>query len=255
MITGDDLRWWLGVAPSLTWIFAKTYAQTAPHEYVVLGRNGCPLSRDDFVRAAKVIATFGAPAKFYSMTQIYLTSPDGRVKWWTMDRDLDATDLINQADTERAYGPQDAPSTSTPGWTDFDGIATDYDCQRAGGHDEQVRAIVAEHFADRSPRTLDVGCGTGALLDLGVLDLRQYTGIDPSQAMLNMLVRKHPDVGRLIPARFEDVKDLVRDYELVTAIDVPVIDVGRLRDLSTDLVILTTGSDIMVLPGAATRGS
>ncbi|HEY5185002.1 MAG TPA: class I SAM-dependent methyltransferase [Actinomycetes bacterium] len=97
----------------------------------------------------------------------------------------------------------------------------------------------------------DVGCGTGALLDLGVLEPRQSTGVDPSQRMLNMFVRNHPDVGRLVPARFEDIEDLAPDYDLATAIEVPRIDVGRLRDLSTDLVILTTGGDVMVLPGIA----
>ena len=127
MITTADLRWWLDLAPTLDWRFAKTYAQSAPHDYVVLGRNDCPLTRDDFVRAAKVIATFGAPAKFYSMTGIYLTSPDGGMKWWTMDVDLSATDLINRATTERVYGVQDAPSTATPCWVDYDALAADYD--------------------------------------------------------------------------------------------------------------------------------
>ena len=30
-----DVRWWLDLAPRLEWIFAKTYAETAPHSYVV----------------------------------------------------------------------------------------------------------------------------------------------------------------------------------------------------------------------------
>ncbi len=35
MITRDDLNWWLELAPTLDWTFAKTYAKTAPHDYVV----------------------------------------------------------------------------------------------------------------------------------------------------------------------------------------------------------------------------
>lgn len=31
----DDLRWWRQLAPTLERIFAKTYAETAPHSYVV----------------------------------------------------------------------------------------------------------------------------------------------------------------------------------------------------------------------------
>jgi hypothetical protein len=40
------------------------------------------MSKEDYVRAGRVIHTFGRPAKFYGMTSIYLTSPDGRLKWW-----------------------------------------------------------------------------------------------------------------------------------------------------------------------------
>src|SRR5688572_22537086 len=108
MITRDDLHWWLRTAPRLEWIWAKTYALTAPHQYVVEGRTA-GLTTDEYVRAGRVIHTFGRPAKFYGMTSIYLTSPDGRLKWWTMDRDVADTNLINQATTDRLYGVQNAP--------------------------------------------------------------------------------------------------------------------------------------------------
>jgi hypothetical protein len=51
------------------------------------------------------------------------------------------------------------------------------------------------------PRTLDVGCGTGALLDMKITTPDLYTGIDPSQGMLNELVRKHSEVKDLHPFR------------------------------------------------------
>lgn len=252
MITHADRDWWWATAPALPWKFAKTYAETAPHEYVVLGRYGCSLSRDEFVRAAKVIATFGEPAKFHSMTGLYLTSPDGFTKWWTMDAELEATDLINQASTDRVYGPQDAPATRSGVWTEFDAIAADYDDQRSSGADDEVRRLILEHFGRRVPRTLDVGCGTGALLDLGVVPLEEYTGVDPSQGMLNMLVRKHPAVGRLVPARFGDAA-LDGPYDLVVAMDVPGLDVAALKSLSSKLVILTDGNSVQVLRGTGAR--
>jgi SAM-dependent methyltransferase len=254
VITHEDRDWWWAAAPTLSWTFAKTYAETAPHEYVILGRNGCPLNRDDFVRASKVIATFGEPAKFYSMTGIYLTSADGLTKWWTMDADLKATDLINQAGTDRVYGAQDAPVTRSGEWTAFDAIATDYDAQRSAEADDEVRRAIARHFGQRLPRTLDVGCGTGALLDLGVIPLEGYTGVDPSQGMLNMLVRKHPRVGRLVPARFEDAP-VDGPYDLVVAMDVPDLDVDALRSLSSELVILTDGSSVEVLRGTGAQSA
>ena len=249
MITQQDLDWWYEVAPTLVWTFAKTYADPAPHESVVFGRNGCPLSREDFVRAAKVIATFGQPAKFYSMTGLYLTSADGSLKWWTMDAQLDDTDLINQATTDRVYGVQDAPSTETGCWTDYDAIATEFDARRSRDYDEQLRLLIQEHFGEQSPRTLDIGCGTGALLDLGVVDLGTYTGLDESHAMLNMLVRKHPKVGSLIPGRFPDVEIPPHSYDLVTAIDVPEIDVESLRALSHGLVVVGLSGKLSVFSG------
>ena len=75
----------------------------------------------------RVIHTFGQPGKFYGMTSIYLTSPDGRVKWWTMDRDVRDTTLINQATTDRLYGVQNAPSTESGIPTAYDGRASAYD--------------------------------------------------------------------------------------------------------------------------------
>lgn len=115
--TQTDLDWWFEKAARLEWTWAKTYAESAPHDYVVLGRSK-GMSAEDFVRAGRVIRTFGVPGKFWSYTNIYLTSPDGRLKWWTMDAVADDTDLINRATTDRTYGPQEvhrllpAPSPS-----------------------------------------------------------------------------------------------------------------------------------------------
>lgn len=125
-VTTADLDWWLDLAPRLDWIFAKTYADTAPHSYVVRGRTKA-MTDLDYVRASRVIRTFGQPGKFYDTTNIYLTSPDGSLKWWTMDAAVANTTLINQATTDRVYGEQNAPSTYSGIWSVYDEIATDYD--------------------------------------------------------------------------------------------------------------------------------
>lgn len=87
---------------------AVTYADSAPHWYVVLGRTA-GLDRDDYIRAGRVIRTFGEPGKFYSMTNLYLFTEDRSKKYWCMwgsdPTDEDAT-LINLATTERTYGEQ-----------------------------------------------------------------------------------------------------------------------------------------------------
>ena len=203
-ITQSDLGWWLALAGRLEWTFARTYAETAPHSYVVLGRTD-GMSKEDYVRAGRVIHTFGRPQKFYGMTSIYLTSADGRLKWWTMDPDVVDTDLINQASTDRLYGVQNAPSTASGIATAYDGIASAYDDlhptsdELAGGIREAVSALRGTY----PPAVLDVGCGTGRVLDLGVTTPDRYAGVDPSQPMLNQLVRKHPDVGAVYPMRIE----------------------------------------------------
>lgn len=59
-------------------------------------------------------------------------------------------------------------------------------------------------------KVLDVGCGTGWLLDHCTVG--DYTGIDPSSAMLGILRRKHPDsrvictpLGRFVGERYQVV--------------------------------------------------
>jgi SAM-dependent methyltransferase len=233
-INPSDLEWWLGVAPTLSWTWASSYADSAPHDYVVLGR--CPLTRDDFVRAGAVIRTFGQPGKFYRSTNIYLTHGDW--KWRTMDAAVSDTDLINRATTDRVYGKQDAPNTWTGEFTVFDAIATEYDRTRNRRWDAKVWQQVVDFFGDHVPKTLDAGCGTGVMLDMGLAHPSTYTGIDPSQGMLNELVLKHPIVHKLIPARFEDVRHhLDSHYELVMALNVPEVALDQLTSLSSELVV------------------
>jgi hypothetical protein len=221
MVTKDDLDWWLAIASRVDWIWAKTYAQTAPHEYIVEGRT-TGLTRQDYVRAARVIHTFGQPAKFYGMTNLYLTSPDRRLKWWTMDQNITATCLINQATTERNYGVQNAPVTTSGVTTPYDAVATEYDADHPTPDDvaAALHEVVATLTGDRLPAILDVGCGTGRVLDLGLTTPDRYVGVDPSAPMLNQLVRKHPRVGAIYPMTIEQALGQDRftpgQFEIVT---------------------------------------
>ena len=106
--TEADLTWWLELAPALRWTWASTYAEAAPHWYVVHGRTP-GLTRDDFVRVARVVRTFGEPGKFYAMTNLYLYTADRRLKFWCIWDPTPVNErinIINLATTEQSYGPQ-----------------------------------------------------------------------------------------------------------------------------------------------------
>jgi hypothetical protein len=256
-ITEADLAWWFELAATLPWTFAKTYAETAPHSYIVLGRTPV-LTRDDFIRAGAVIRTFGQPGKFYNMTNIYLTSPDGVLKWWAMDAAVADTGLINQATTDRVYGEQNAPDTRSTVRSVYDEIATQYDdlYSPVDGDERTGLLRLLEGRFDNAPTTLDIGCGTGAVLDLGITTPDRYTGLDPSQAMLNELtIKQRGKVAEVIPSRLEDAIDGLagREFDLVIAAfgSATYLDPTLIRSLSTicsnSIVLMTYRADY--LPG------
>ena len=257
VITEDDLDWWVTRAAALQWTFARTYAATAPHSYVVQGRT-VGMTAADYVRAGRVIHTFGQPGKFYGMTSIYLTSPDGRVKWWTMDRDVRDTTLINQATTDRLYGVQNAPSTVSGIPTAYDGQASAYDEAHptTGELADALRAAVASLSGDFPPAVLDIGCGTGRVLDLALTTPDRYAGVDPSQPMLNQLVRKHPNVAAVYPMPVEQA--LARrlftagQFEIVTMLLDPADNLGdgverALASIASRGVIAARGDEVTVI--------
>ncbi len=85
---------------SVEWIFAKTYAKTAPHEYIV--KRYLPKEKwDEFLWFARLIREEGYDGKFYDHTYRYLDI-DGK-KYWTMDEDVEMTELINRCDVGDEY--------------------------------------------------------------------------------------------------------------------------------------------------------
>ncbi|WP_051549078.1 class I SAM-dependent methyltransferase [Nocardioides sp. URHA0032] len=204
--THADLDWWLEFAASREWMFAKTYAETAPHHYIVEGRTS-GVTHEHVVRAARVIHTFGQPGRYYSLTKIYLVSPDGEYRWWTEDNHFTDTTLVNRATTELFYGVQNAPSTASGVWSEFDGVATTWDADHPAydGEAEVHSVMLNKVRGTYPPHVLDLGCGTGRVLDLGLATPDRYAGADSSQAMLNMLVRKHAKVAAIYPMNVTDL--------------------------------------------------
>jgi SAM-dependent methyltransferase len=254
-VTAADLDWWLAKVPTLEWTWAKTYADTAPHHYIVEGRTS-DMTHEDFIRASRVIRRFGSPGRFYSMVNIYLTDPATNRKWWIMGNSIEDGTLINMADASVTYGDQRVPNTqpanrAVESAVVYDSIGPDYDAMWTKPTDldenKAVRSFILGHFGAYAPKTLDIGCGTGLLLDLGITSPAIYTGVDPSQGMLNELVLKHPKVSpdQLYAAPLQDVIDRfgTGEFDLVAALFAPTsyLDpetIRRIPALSRDLVFL-----------------
>ncbi len=78
------------------WIFAKTYAETWPHEYIVEEK----VDRALFDKLAEYIDSNGSPDYFYQKQMIYLEY-DGHV-YWHMEN------IINRCLPEETYSRRKA---------------------------------------------------------------------------------------------------------------------------------------------------
>lgn len=79
------------------WIFAKTYAKTWPHEYIVRDKVDEAL----FVKMVEHIRENGYVGKFYKIDITYFDE-DGMV-YWTMGDPIETTTIINRCTKEQSY--------------------------------------------------------------------------------------------------------------------------------------------------------
>ncbi len=219
LLDGPELRWWLDLAPTLDWTFAKTMKET-PHEYIVKGKQ---LDDATFERAVRVVRRYGEPGKFYQRTQVYLVHKPSELRWWTMGEPLHECQIINRAPWDQQYGKQDAPRTFSGLDMPYDELAATYDGRFTDpvclAENKAVQRLVGEHAGQYAPKVLDIGAGTGLALDLGLTHPSLYTAVEPSQAMLNEMVRKHNRAVRLFPGRWEDMARKVgQGYDVVVSL-------------------------------------
>ena len=79
------------------WIFAKTYAKTWPHEYIVRDR----VDERLFVSLVHHIRKYGYEGKFYHKSITYFDE-DGMV-YWTMGAPVEETTIVNRCAKEQTY--------------------------------------------------------------------------------------------------------------------------------------------------------
>ena len=79
------------------WTFAKTYAATWPHEYIVRER----VEEGMFVRLVEYIREHGYEGRFYRKVMTYFED-DGWV-YWTMGSPIEETVIVNRCRKEDTY--------------------------------------------------------------------------------------------------------------------------------------------------------
>lgn len=164
------------------WIFAKTMPE-APHWYTLRKHWKAPIPFDDVVG---FIREHGYRRRYGRSRFTYLNI--NGMKYWTMGAPIPATILINRAEIEDIH-PYDPISFI------YDGLFSS-EAEQA----EEVEAVNLIQY--KGGRILDIGCGTGLLLDRAPEMLPGYVGIDPSRGMLVRLEQKHPG-AKVVHTDFE----------------------------------------------------
>lgn len=165
---------------SASYVFAKTMPEI-PHHYTLrkTWANG-----DRFTEVVRHIRACGYAEQFGR--KWFLRLDVNGQKYWTMGWPPSETILINRAEIERPAAYDQAASN-------YDAI---WDTPKAKAED----AAAIEALDYRGGSVLDIGCGTGLLLDH--VRPERYLGIDPSRAMLARLRAKHPG-AEVVPTSFE----------------------------------------------------
>ena len=101
----EALEWARKFTSTQKWTFAKTYAKTTPHEYIVVHKGDS--RRSSFKKMFEILEKYGTEEEFFGMPWIYLYlgddykyfAADG--KGWEEDRYI-----LNRAKADIFYGKQ-----------------------------------------------------------------------------------------------------------------------------------------------------
>lgn len=184
--------------------FAKTMPEN-PHWYTLR-----KTWADDaaFVRAVEHMREVGYE-EIYEGRRYTMFNLNGW-KYWTMGAPINTRDgkpytiLINKKQLDEA--------------SDYDQIADQYDTLFRDRASLQENMEIFAMLDDRpGMRVLDIGCGTGLLLQhRRIVRDCSYTGIDPSRKMLGYAAERYIN-GHFVNARFEEFYD-PEGFDLIVAL-------------------------------------
>lgn len=172
---------------SAEFVYAKTMPHF-PHHYTLRKKW---TQAPEWEAVVQFIRDHGYAAKYEGRKYLYLDINGCR--YWTMGASLSTTILINRAE----LGPVVAP---------YDAIASSYDRIHSSPASMQEDFSVIDAIGvENGESILDIGCGTGLLLDRAGMDVssERYLGVDPSARMLDRLIEKHP-WAQVVRAPFEN---------------------------------------------------
>lgn len=92
----------------------------------------------------------------------------------------------------------------------YDELAEEYDSRYYTPtplFENEVVCHLLSLVAPPNPRLLDIGCGTGLALEIGLTSVDNYVGVDPSKGMLSKLEEKFPSAHTHLTT-FEEWFDL-----------------------------------------------
>ena len=185
--------------------FARTMPG-APHSYTL--KRTWPVE-DEFVEALRKMRAVERIEEFFRGYWYRRFNANG-YKYWTMGASLDHI-LINRA-------------IHAPPCDHYAAVCDSYDLAIHERESDVERSRRVYDALKLGPGTdiLDIGCGTGSLVDFRFGDIHpeRYVGIDPSRGMLGVFADKHPEFrSRLIRTLFDDYWPKPgRKFDLVVAL-------------------------------------
>lgn len=142
--------------------------------------------KDAYVAMVEFVNAHGEAGRWGRQERRYFRA--NGMQWWAMTQDASESTLTNRCFVNYPVG------------TAYDGVAATYDRKFDRKGDREAKQ--AMYRAIRlDPPILDIGCGTGGLLDYAGRRFGKddWFGIDPSGAMLAACVQKHPwTYGRVL---------------------------------------------------------
>ena len=163
----------VSILESVEYKFAKSAKNRNPHWYTL---SDTWKDRDKFEKVVQFIRDNGKTERFWKVE--YKCFHYKGWKWWSMGSPLSETILINKTYASERYNK----------------IAYKYDdlfkSKKYKEENQEIVEMLKPHLYDVG--ILDVGSGTGLLLDLFTIDPKSYIGIDPSFGMYKQAKLKHP---------------------------------------------------------------